>query len=158
MGVGNDPIFLAVELFFAAIVLVVGFYTMTTLQGMAIIPTEVMTAIIDLFKGFDLLIALAFVLFSLVSIMLAYFIPSHPAFFFSYILVAIFAFIITPILSNAYAQIAAIPTTAAAFAAFPLTAWVIGNLPLLTFILTSILAVVSYGKSSTQVSTQQYGG
>jgi len=154
VGQEIDSVILAIELFAAAaIFLIPSYYAISALNDMGIFPVEVMTSIISLFGAFDYIIASAFVIYFIISIILAYFLPSSPAFFITLFFNAIFALVIVPQISNAYAMIGTNTVLETAFNSFPLTNYVIGTLPLLAFILTLVVAIITYGKNYGRQTT-----
>lgn len=146
MGNTEDGVFLITTIFASALMLGLGYYLITTLISFPQFAGATANTVKDSFTYLDGLIALGAVLLFAASAILAYFLPTHPAFFFSWILTAIMAFVISPIYSNLYAQVAQLSVFGTSFDAFPLTALLVGNLPILSLLLITLIALVSYGK------------
>lgn len=151
MGLLEEVVYIMGSLFAGAICLVLGYYMVTQIGALpqfASLPTT--TAAVGAIAGLDMALITGVIFLSIGSVILAYFIPSHPAFFFTYILTLALVILLAPQLSNVYATLAGVGPVSAAFQAFPLTAAFIGNLPIFALALSTLLAVVSYGKGFRQ--------
>lgn len=146
MGGLEDGVYIITSLFAASLMLVCGYYIVTTLAGFPQFASTTATAVQENFTYLDGLIVFGMVLLFAGSAVLAYFLPTHPAFLFTWLLTAMMAFILAPIYSNLYASLAAQPLLTASFDTFPLTALVIGNLPIIALLINALIAIVSYGK------------
>ena len=146
MGLIEDSLYISMALFAAAVTLVLGFYAVSQVAGIPIFAGPTATAVVNNFKFLDGVMLLAVIGFCLASVVLAYFIPSSPVFFFTFIIVAVLTFVITPIYTNAYSALAANTTIGDTFASFPATNAIMTNLPLLSFVISALIAVVTYAK------------
>lgn len=158
MGALEDSLYAITSVFSAALVLVIGYYVVSQLITFPQFNTATAQAVQTNLTYLDGLIAFGVVLLFVGSMILAYFLPSHPVFFISFILNAFVALIISPVYSNLYATLAKTPLLNPSFELFPLTALMIGNLPLITLVLSALLAIVSYGKKlSGQAPMGEFG-
>lgn len=152
MGVTEDTVFIMQSVLATGIVLGMGYYLLLTISAYDQFDSPTADIVKENFTYLDGIVVFGTVLLFAASIVLAYFVPTHPAFFFTYFLTAVLVFILAPIFSNVYATVATNPLVGSAFDAFPLTALVIGNLPILGFVLSGLIAIASYGKRLNQAS------
>lgn len=96
---------------------------------------------------FDVLLILLLFGTFIASIIGAFLIPSHPAFFIiSFILMLILA-AVTTVLSNIYYEFASTTQLAAVANNYPVMNFIFTNLPALFVLATFIIAIVMYGRS-----------
>lgn len=149
----EDTVYIATSVFTAGLVLVLGLFIYTQILAVPQLNNATMSGAKTALLNMDGVILFGLIGLALAAITLAYFIPSHPAFFFTWFLNTLFALVLTPFYANAYAQIAVTPILNAAFLSFPLTAATIGNLPLIAFVISTLIAIASYGKNINQGGT-----
>lgn len=147
MGVIEDSVFIATGIFASAIILVMGYYAMTALTSYPDLNSATADIVKTNYRYLDGVLVFGAILFCVASIILAYFIPSHPIFVFAYLLVISVLIILTPVYSNTYALLAKLPEFTATFDLFPYSALMVGNLPPISIALSLLIALVSYGKS-----------
>ena len=154
MGVLEDTTFIMTTALAAAITLGLGYFALTSLVSFSEFSSTTADIVIQNFVYLDAIFILGLVLLFSASIILAYLLPTSPAFFFTFILVGFVAFILAPVYSNVYATIATNSTLGSSFDQFPLTAIAIGNLPIISFILSGMIALISYGKKASSPNIQ----
>lgn len=151
MGLLEEVFFLFTTAFVGGLTLVLGYFAVSQIAGLSQFSgLSVTPAVISALTAMDMAIVVGTVFLAISSVVLAYFIPSHPAFFFTYILTLILVLLTAPQFSNVYAQIANISILNPYFNNFPLTALLIGNLPTWCLVFSTVLAIVSYGKGFRQ--------
>jgi len=148
-----DFILIMVFLFFFAIILIISYFLVTTVDATDIFvdnsdATNMINQTENALLSFDGLVVFLLIGLSLFTLISAYFVWTHPAFFIiGFILLAVFIMIAAQI-SNAYESFNT-GDLASSFSAFPKTNQIILNLPLylaLMGIVTLVVIGVSYAK------------
>jgi len=84
--------------------------------------------------------------FGIATILLAFQIDTHPAFFFISLFITIISLILSPIFSNVFGIIAKNPTFSAAAESFPFIRQVMQNLPIFILVIGSMVSIVLFAK------------
>jgi hypothetical protein len=84
--------------------------------------------------------------FGIATILLAFQIDTHPAFFFISLLLMIVSLVVSPIFSNIFGTIAKNPTFSAAAESFPLMREIMQNLPMFILVIGSMVSIVMFAK------------
>lgn len=147
-----DLFFITASIFAFAMVLVVSYFIMTQFQGAfeateyANITNSSFQAGLQGFQAFNggfLLVFMAFVLFTLISV---YFIRTHPVFFVVNIFILALLIIISGMFSNVYTEMFTNNSMSSAANFFTYPALLIGNLPILMIIVAIVITVIMFGK------------
>lgn len=153
MGFFEDTPAIMVEIFTLSLVCVIMFAAVSEVSGMFdIIPDYTNTvgeALVADFPILDQGILLVMVFMMLATLILAWFIPSHPALLIGYIVLVTIIVFMAPIFTNVYSEIVNTPYYAPYADKFPIANTIMSNLPLIMITFSAIVAVVSYGKSKT---------
>jgi hypothetical protein len=136
------------------VVLFVCWVLMDAFAGSGMFTAEgitAMNAIKSLFESFDLL--MVFVIFGLciVSGLLAFLIPSHPAFLVINIILLAILIPVSSMLANVYYELSTSPEFSSAASHFPYTYQVFSYLPLITLVMDVIIIVLSNAKPASGV-------
>lgn len=100
-------------------------------------------------KTFDYGVALFIFVTGLVTIALATMINSNPVFFFASFLVLIITVMVSAILSNIFIDIVSSDMLVGITAEFPITMAIIGIYPTICLVISAIVAIVQYTKTSS---------
>ena len=145
MGAG-DVLYMTAELFGAALIIGISFFLFTTLNDSPI-GTDFSQQIVDGWSVFDTVFILMTVALAVSAIMLAYYVPTSPAFILVMVIEILMVLIIVPAFSNVYAVVAGQPELSNSFDAFTNIAWIMGNLPLISLVIAGGIALAQYGKN-----------
>lgn len=153
MGFSEDPISVLFEVFVLCLVCILLFAAVSEVSGMFdIIPGYTNTvgqALVSSFPILDQAILLVMVFMMLVALILAWFIPSHPALILGYVVVVVVITILAPIVTNIYSTIVNTAYFTPYATLFPIANAIMSNLTLIIVVFSAMLAVVSYGKPRT---------
>jgi hypothetical protein len=153
MGFFEDTPAVMVEIFVLAIVAILMFFVVSTVSGLFdVIPgynNAVGHEIVQSFPIMDQGILLVFIFMMLVTLILAWYIPSHPALLIGYVVLVILLVLLAPIFVNVYSIIVNNSFIAPFADKFPITNQIISNLPLEIVLLSAMVAIVAYGKPRT---------
>lgn len=150
MGFFEDTPAVMVEIFILALVCIILFAAVSQVSGMFdIIPGYTNTMGQNLVAAFPILdqgILLVMVFMMLVTLILAWYIPSHPALLIGYIVLVVVLIFMAPIFTNVYSQIVNTSFFQPYADKFPIANAIMSNLPIIIISFSAIVAVVSYGK------------
>jgi hypothetical protein len=147
---GNvDALYIPVTLLTLALIIVLGYYLLSALDANPILSSATSAAVLNSWKVWDTAFAAAAVLLCIVAMVLAYFVPSHPAFIVVEFLLIILGVVIAPIYSNMYATLAQNADLNTAMQQFPNIAFIIGDMPLIVAVFSVGIALATYGKRGT---------
>lgn len=156
MGFFEDTPAVMVEIFILALVCIIMFAAVSQVSGMfdtivaaGITPdytNEVGHSLTAQFPIMDQGILLVMVFMMLVTLILAWYIPSHPALLIGYIVLVVVLIFMAPIFTNVYSNIVNTDFFQPYANQFPIANTIMSNLPLIIIAFSAIVAVVSYGK------------
>ena len=112
----------------------------------ALNQTTITTQTTDSLKTFDIMFPLVLLGLLIFSVISAFYISSHPAFFFIGIFLIVIAIIAAVAFENMYSQFRDSPEIIAYSADFPITNWIINKLPFLAVIISIIIMVAVFAK------------
>lgn len=141
-----DAIYIPLQLFVLAVIIVFGYFMLNQLYQVPELHTDTAAQVLESWKVWDTAFILVMALLSVIAVILAYFVPTHPAFLLTEIILLIVSVLIAPQYSNMYAMLAQNPATGGAAENFPSIAHIIGLLPSFALIISAIIAIITYGK------------
>jgi hypothetical protein len=100
-------------------------------------------------RTFDYGIALFIFVAGLTSIALATMVNSHPVFFFGSLIVMIILVMFTAILSNIFIDIVSVEMLASIRSNFPVSMMLIGIYPTIALVISAVVAIVQYSRTSS---------
>ena len=95
---------------------------------------------------FDGGILVVLILFTIVMLISAWYVDTHPAIFIIAFILVIAIIIVAGVLSTAFTEFTETPSMIAATNEFPITVFILGNLPLLIFVIGVALIIVLFAK------------
>ena len=166
MGFFEDTPAVMVELFALVLISVIMFMVIGQVSGMfdvietsGVVPNytnNVGRSLVATFPILDQGILVVMIFMMLVTLILAWYIPSHPALAIGYVILVIVLVLIAPIFTNIYAMFAANSFISPYAVSFPIANMIMSNLPLIVVVFSAMVAIVSYGKPrSDQASILQ---
>jgi hypothetical protein len=144
-----DALYIPVALLSLAIIVVLGYYLLSQLDANPILNSATSTAVLNSWKVWDTAFVAATIMLCIAAMILAYFIPAHPAFIVVEIILIIIGVFIAPIYSNMYATIATQADLNASAQQFPNIAFIIGYMPFIVAVISVAIGLATYGKHST---------
>lgn len=151
MGAEDDYIGFSLTIFTTSLTLLLGLYILLQLYAVPELQTETAANILNGLKAFDSLMIMFVMCIFIVTMILTYYLPANPLFFFTIILIGIIATIFTPYMTNMYIDVATNPILQSTADQLPVTNNIMQNLPLITFINMLINALVMYSKNPFQI-------
>ncbi|MCX6775877.1 MAG: hypothetical protein NT130_03465 [Candidatus Micrarchaeota archaeon] len=132
---------------FATNPLVTSTFTSEQLQPIAYAQTALMYL--------DYLIVFVVALYFVAALVTAYYVKTHPVFYVAMLITQIIIIAISAFISNLWASIASNPVLLPITNSFVFLPLVLGYLPIITLILSSAIAVISYGNPSNPYEANQ---
>lgn len=145
-----DMVSIVLAIFLSVIAVLIGLVIIGTLVSIDTFSGASYQAVLTNFKILDQVIFVAVVGLCIATILFAYFIPTHPIFYFSWVLTGLIGFVLSPALTNAFKMVAENEAIVSYSAMMPLSNAVMSNLPMITLFITVIMLVVAYGKPKNQ--------
>jgi hypothetical protein len=153
MGYVEDHIFLMTSIFAGSVMLLLGVFLVAEVMSIPQFANTPGTAAIQQNFGYiDGLMLFGVVCFCIANVLLAYFLPSSPLFFVTYLVVAAVTFVFAPIYANAYALLAQTNVLAAAAQQLPYTALIMGHLPIISLVIATLVGLANYAKRPEQAA------
>ena len=158
MGAEDDYLGFSITIALTGLALLLGIFILTTLQlGLLDVPNLpeevklIMTNVIQGIKAFDSLMILMVVTLFIITMIITYYLPANPLFFFVILLIGLISTMVTPLLTNLYIDVATHPLLLTTANEMPMTNAIMQNLPLIAFINMLINALVMYSKNPFQM-------
>lgn len=100
----------------------------------------------DALSFFDIVFPVFFLGLILATLISAYFIKSHPAFFFVSLFIWVIAIIVAVPLANMHSELRDNSSLSTSFAAFPISNTIINNMPIIALVISALVAAVLFAK------------
>ena len=142
----EDIGYIGVSLLSLAIVVVLFGYIFAQFYSIPIFQFDLFKQMIDGWKTWDTFFIFAVLILCLGTIILAYFVPTHPAFFIAGILNLLLIMMVAPMFSNIYAAIMEGTPLLVIANDYPKMNYIIGIMPIISLAISILLIAVQYGK------------
>lgn len=97
-------------------------------------------------KSHDFMFVLIFFGFALGAVVSAYFLPTHPVFFFPILLIMVLGIFLAPTIANAFGSLITDPTVAQTANDYPLTTQIFQHLPNILLAIAIIIVIATMAK------------